>query len=158
MMSSIDDDGPSATRARQPLAELRRSLREVRGADDAGRLHAALIDVVDGLIAHVERQARAVEDLRSDLGHKQGIVTNIGGGTFRESAEDDGSREFAASANGDRWSLARHAATGIAHVIHRANLPSGGAVTSIELGVFLDRAPSAPETLGLLQLIGTLVP
>lgn len=158
MMSSIDDDGVSATRARQPLAELRRILREVRGAEDAGRLHAGLIEVVDGLIAHVERQARAVEDLRSDLGHKQGIVTNIGGGAFREPASDEGLREFASSANGDRWFLGRHAATGTAHVVHRANLPSGGAVTPIEVGAFLGRAPSAPETLGLLRLISTLVP
>ena len=157
MMSSIDDE-LSATRARQPLAELRRTLRDARGAEDAGRLHAALIDVLDGLIAHAERQARAVEDLRSDLGHKQGIVTNIGGGTFREPAPDAGLREFASSSNGDRWFLGRDGATGGAHVVHRANLPSGGTVTPIELGVFLGRGPSAPETLGLLRLIGTLVP
>ena len=157
MMSSIDDDGPQASRARQPLAELRRILREARGADHPGRLHAALIDAVDGLIAHAERQARAIEDLRSDLGHKQGIVTHIGGGA-REPAADEGLREFASSSNGDRWFLGRHAATGAAHVVHRANPPSGGAVTPIELGTFLGRGPSAPETLALLHLIGTLVP
>ncbi len=158
MMSSIDDDGASATRARQPLTELRRTLREVRGTEDARRLHAGLIEVVDGLIAHAERQARAVEELRSDLGHKQGIVTNIGGGAFREPATDVGLREFASSANGDRWFLGRDEATGTAHVVHRANLPSGGTVTPSELGAFLGRAPAAPETLALLRLIGTLVP
>ncbi len=157
MMSSIDDDGPQANRARQPLAELRRILREAWGAEDPGRLHAALIDAVDGLIAQAERQTRAIEDLRSDLGHKQGTVADIGGGA-REPAMDEGLREFASSSNGDRWFLGRHAATGTVHVVHRANLPSGGAVTPIEIGTFLGRAPSAPDTLALLRLIGTLAP
>ena len=156
-MSTIDDDGPGASRARQPLAELRAALQDVRTADDAERVHSVLIDVVDGLLTHVQRQARAVEDLRSDLGHKQGIVTRIGGGEFIEPVSTERLREFASSSNGDRWFLGRDEATGIAHVVHRANLPSGGTVTHMELGAFLNRGPSAPEMLGLLQLIGSLV-
>ncbi len=155
-MATIDD-GPQTTRARYPLNHLRLVLQEARDADDAERIHTALIDAVDGLIAHAERQARAVEEIRSDLGHKQGIVSNIGGGTFRESLSPDSLREFASSSNGDRWFLGRDEATGIAHVVHKANLPSGGAVTKIELGVFLNQAPSAPEKVGLLKLIGSLV-
>ncbi len=37
------------------------------------------------------------------------------------------------------------------------NQHSGGTVTHIELSAFLNRGPSAPEMLGLLQLIGSLV-
>ena len=151
------DDGPQATRARYPLAHLRQILQEAREAEDAERIHVALIDVVDGLVSHAERQARAIDELRSDLLHKQGIVTKIGGGEFRSPASTDKLREFASSSNGDRWFLGRDEATGIAHVVHRANQPSGGAVNHIELGAFLSRGPSAPEMLGLLKLIGSLV-
>jgi hypothetical protein len=154
---SLPNDGPQATRARHPLNHLRQTLQEARDADDAERVHVALIDAVDGLITHAERQARAIEDLRSDLSHKQGVVTRIGGGEFAEPASGEGLREFASSANGDRWFLARDVANGVAHVVHKANLPSGGAVTHIELGAFLNRGPSAPEMLGLLKLIGSLV-
>ena len=112
---------------------------------------------MDGLITHAERQARAIDDMRSDLSHKQGVVTKIGGGEFREPASAERLREFASSSNGDRWYLGRDEATGVAHVVHKANLPAGGAVTHIELSAFLNRGPSAPEMLGLLQLIGSLV-
>ena len=154
---AIIDDGTPTTRARYPLIHLRLVLQEARDADDAERIHTALIDAVDGLIAHAERQARAVEELRSDLGHKQGIVTNIGGGTFRKSLSPDNLREFACSSNGDRWFLSHDEATGVAHVVHKANLSSRGAVTKIELGVFLNQRPSAPETVDLLKLIGSLL-
>ena len=116
LMATIND-GPPTTRARYPLNHLRQVLQEARHADDTELIHTALIDAVDGLIAHAERQARAVDELRSDLGHKQGIVTNIGGGTFRESLSPDNLREFASSSNGDRWFLGQDEATGIAHVV-----------------------------------------
>ncbi len=154
---SITDDGPQTNRARHPLNHLRRTLQEARDADDAERVHVALIDAVDGLITHAEGQARAIEDMRSDLSHKQGVVTKIGGGEFTEAISRERLREFASSSNGDRWYLGRDEASGIAHVVHKANLPSGGAVTHIELSAFLNRGPSAPEILGLLQLIGSLV-
>lgn len=95
--------------------------------------------------------------MRSDLSHKQGVVTKIGGGEFREPASAERLREFASGPNGDRWYLGGDEATGVAHVVHKANLPSGGTVTHIELSAFLNRGPSAPEMLGLLQLIGSLV-
>ncbi|MGI3902271.1 MAG: hypothetical protein ACRYGP_30000 [Janthinobacterium lividum] len=112
---------------------------------------------MDGLVSHVERQARAIDELRSDLLHKQGIVTKIGAGEFRVPVANDKLREFASSSNGDRWFLGRDETTGIAHVVHQANQPSGGTVSHIELGAFLSCGPSAPEMLGLLKLIGTLV-
>lgn len=133
LMSTIDDEN-LASRMRQPFAALRRSLQEARTADDAERIHVALVDVVDGLIAHVERQARAIDDMRSDLSHKQGVVTRIGGGTFVRPSTPRRLREFASSSNGDRWCLGRDEASGIAHVVHETNPPSGGAVTRIGLG------------------------
>ena len=66
-------------------------------------------------------------------------------------------REFAASSNGDRWYLGRNEETKHAYVVHKANLPSGGAVTHIEIGAFLNRGPIAPEHQGMLRLIGSLV-
>ena len=80
-----DSDPPHASRATQPLLELRDVLQAARGSGDAERVHAALIDVVDGLISHAQRQARAIDDLRSDMSHKQGIVSGIAGGA-RKSA------------------------------------------------------------------------
>lgn len=75
------------SKATQPLTELREILDEARTADDAERIHAALIGVVDGLITHAEKQARLIESLRSDMGHKQSIVTRIGGGDYEGPAE-----------------------------------------------------------------------
>ena len=156
-MSAINDDGPQTTRARYPLAHLRQTLQDAREAEDAERIHVALIEAVDGLVTHAERQARAIDELRSDLLHKQGIVSKIGGGEFRRPISPEKLREFASSSNGDRWFLGRDEATGIAHVVHQANEPSGGATSHIELGAFLNQGPSAPEMLGLLKLIGSLV-
>ena len=41
-----------------------------------------MLDVAEALIAHTERQAGMIAALRSDLEHKQGIVTRIGGGDY----------------------------------------------------------------------------
>ena len=65
-------------------------------------------------------------------------------------------REFAASSNGDRWFLGRHEENGLAYVLHRASGRSGGVVTDIELGAFLNRGPLHPQHETLLRLIGTL--
>ena len=67
-------------------------------------------------------------------------------------------REFSASPNGDRWFLGRHEGTMNGYVVHKANQPSGGANTHIEIGAFLNRTPiGAPEHQALLRMIGTLV-
>ena len=47
--------------------------------------------------------------------------------------------------------------TGKLFVRHKANLPSGGQVSDIDIGVFLSRDREHPEHQALLQLIGTLV-
>ena len=70
------------SKATQPLNELREILLDARNADDAERIHAALIDVIEALITHAEKQAAMIADMRSDLEHKQGIVTKISGGDY----------------------------------------------------------------------------
>jgi hypothetical protein len=65
-------------------------------------------------------------------------------------------RELYHSSNGDRWHLARDPDNGQLFVRHQANLPSGGHVADIEVGVFLSQG-KGPEQQELLRLIGTLV-
>jgi hypothetical protein len=65
-------------------------------------------------------------------------------------------RQLYHSANGDRWHLARDPDTGRVFIKHQANVPSGGHVTDIEVGVFLGQG-KGPEQKELLRLIGTLV-
>ena len=64
-------------------------------------------------------------------------------------------RELYRSANGDRWHLARDPDSGRVFVKHEANLPSGGRVSEIEIGMFL-AAGHGPEHQELLRLIGGL--
>lgn len=65
-------------------------------------------------------------------------------------------RELYRSSNGDRWFLSRDPGTGNVFIRHEANVPSGGQVTDIEIGVFLSGARN-PEHQALLRLIGLLV-
>ena len=66
-------------------------------------------------------------------------------------------RALYASPNGDRWYLARESETGRLFVRHKANVPSGGQVTDIDIGTFLSGGRRHPEHQALLHLIGTLV-
>jgi len=65
-------------------------------------------------------------------------------------------REVYHSENGDRWLLCR-ADDGWTFVLHKANVSSGGKVTSIELGDFLRKGNTGPEHQALASLIGGLV-
>jgi hypothetical protein len=65
-------------------------------------------------------------------------------------------RELYHSSNGDRWFLARDA-SGRVYIRHRANIPSGGQVTEIDIGAFLGEGRLNPEHQALLRLIGTLI-
>ncbi len=65
-------------------------------------------------------------------------------------------RELYYSPNGDRWCLARDPGSARVFIKHKANLPSGGHVTDIEIGAFLSQG-EGPEHQELLRLIGTLV-
>jgi hypothetical protein len=60
------------------------------------------------------------------------------------------------SPNGDTWFLDRDPETGSAFVRHQANAPSGGQVTDIDLGAFLN-GPGSPEQEALLRLIGASI-
>ena len=66
-------------------------------------------------------------------------------------------RELYSSPNGDRWYLVRESETAKSFVRHKANLPSGGQVSDIDISEFLSRDREHPERQALLQLIGTLV-
>jgi hypothetical protein len=66
-------------------------------------------------------------------------------------------RQLYASENGDRWSLARDPDNGRIVVRHRANLPSGGRVSDVDLGEFLLQDSLGPEKQELLLLIGSLI-
>ena len=65
-------------------------------------------------------------------------------------------RELYRSANGDAWYLCRDASHGV-YVKHAPNVPSGGIVSKMDIGIFLARGAQGPEHQALLQLIGTLV-
>ena len=65
--------------------------------------------------------------------------------------------ELCRSPNGDRWYLAREPETGRLFVRHKANFPSGGQVTDIDIGAFLSGGRRHPEHQALFHLIGTLV-
>jgi hypothetical protein len=66
-------------------------------------------------------------------------------------------RRLYRSPNGDRWHLARDAASGRVFIRHEANEPSGGQVTEIEIGDFLTSGGHGPQHAELFRLIGTLV-
>ena len=66
-------------------------------------------------------------------------------------------RRLYTSPNGDRWYLAHEPDTGRLFVRHKANVPSGGKVTDIDIGAFLSGGLRHPEHQALLHLIGTLV-
>lgn len=61
------------------------------------------------------------------------------------------------SENSDRWSLAYSPDAGTIFVRHRANLPSGGHTSDVDLGEFLMQGGLGPEKQELLRLIGGLV-
>ena len=66
-------------------------------------------------------------------------------------------RELYRSPNGDCWYLGREPQDGRAFVIHQPNGPSGGRLSHINLGAFLNTETEGPEHQALLRLIGTLV-
>lgn len=66
----------------QEVIALGNLLKDARNSDDSARIHAALIETLEGVIEQLRKQARVIEDLRSDMTHKQGIVTTIAGGAY----------------------------------------------------------------------------
>jgi hypothetical protein len=66
-------------------------------------------------------------------------------------------RELYRSSNGDVWSLAKDVEAERLFVRHQANAPSGGKVTDIDLGDFLNRGGQGAEKQALMRLIGSLI-
>lgn len=62
-----------------------------------------------------------------------------------------------ASSNGDRWFLCHGADPADVFVFHEPNGPSGGTPSRIGLTDFLASDAGAPERVGLLRMIGSLV-
>ncbi|MDQ0395848.1 hypothetical protein [Labrys monachus] len=58
--------------------------------------------------------------------------------------------------SGDDWLLVR-SRDGVVEVEHRPNAPSGGKVSRIGIGAFLQADPRGPQHDELLRLLGTLV-
>lgn len=65
-------------------------------------------------------------------------------------------RELYRSPSGDTWYLGREPQNGRAFIIHQPNAPSGGRLSHIGLGAFLNDG-DGPEHRALLRLIATLV-
>ncbi|MGN7293308.1 hypothetical protein [Rhizobium sp. SAFR-030] len=62
--------------------------------------------------------------------------------------------QFSASSNGDRWLLERGTTPGEDTVIHRANPPSGGMETRLDVKSFLEITGDRPEAAALRDLLG----
>ena len=60
--------------------------------------------------------------------------------------------EFAASSNGDKWFLEHDGAAG-EHVIHRANIASGGTETRWSISSFLEVAGDHPQGQALREAL-----
>ena len=67
-----------------------------------------------------------------------------------------GMEQLYRSPNGDTWFLAPNPTTGLAFVRHQANASSGGQVTDLEIGAFLN-GPMHPEQEALLRVIGASI-
>ena len=92
------------------------------------------------VLAALEKKVLTTGAPRSKLNSKEGVA----------------SAEIYHSENGDRWFLCR-GVDGHAYIEHRANIPSGGNVTSIEIGDFLGNGRAGPEHRALLELIASSV-
>ena len=62
-------------------------------------------------------------------------------------------REFASSANGDRWFLGHDEVTRTEVVVHRGNPSSGGHETTTTLSSFLKLRPFGPERDALIMIL-----
>ncbi len=82
-MSAQQDQNDANLREKErEVAALRDLLARTKTMSDPETRLTGLIDVVESMIAQLGRHAGVIEELRSDLTHKQGIVTKIGGGDY----------------------------------------------------------------------------
>ena len=76
--------------------------------------------------------------------------------TPRSQPDHYGMEQLYRSPNGDTWFLVHDPATGLGTVRHQANASSGGPVTDLDIGAFLN-GPPHPEKEALLRLIGAWI-
>ena len=82
-MSAQQDQNDADLRGKaREVAALRDLLARTRTMSDPETRLTGLIEVVESLIGQLARHAGVIEELRSDMTHKQGIVTKIGGGDY----------------------------------------------------------------------------
>ena len=62
-------------------------------------------------------------------------------------------KAFYESSNGDQWLIARDPESDRVFVLHKANLPSGGHVSEIEVSRFLAADAGGPEHQALRRLV-----
>lgn len=148
--------------ARQPEAAtdnaLLLSLEETSGAIYAG------IDAFTELVEDVDRQSHAAAGQIAEVGDALRLllmeITELGTGLYSLRSRDALSElaepelvEFETSSNGDKWFLVPAAGDQEAFVEHRANEPSGGAVTRTPVTEFLKGKPTGPQHDALRQLL-----
>jgi hypothetical protein len=119
----------------------------------------------DELVLDVDRESHVAAGQVAEVGDALRLVlmeiTELGTGLYslrsgnepREGEMPHELIEFATSSNGDKWLLSPADGGGRAFVEHRANEPSGGAVTRIPVADFLAGKPAGPQHDALRQLL-----
>ncbi len=82
MTAQQDQNSANLREKEREVAALRDLLARTKTSSDPETRLTGLIDVVESLIEQLGRHAGVIEELRSDMTHKQGIVTKIGGGDY----------------------------------------------------------------------------
>ena len=82
MNAQQDQNNANLRETEREVAALRDSLFKAKNAGDPETRLTSLFDVMESLIEQLGRHASVIEELRSDMTHKQGIVTKIGGGDY----------------------------------------------------------------------------
>lgn len=82
MSAQQDQDNANTRDKEREVAALRDLLARTKIIGDPETRLTGLIEVVESLIEQLGRHAGVIEELRSDMTHKQGIVTKIGGGDY----------------------------------------------------------------------------
>ena len=82
MSAQQDQNNANLRETEREAVALRGLLAKAKSASDPETRLTGLIDVLESLIEQLGRHASVIEELRSDMTHKQGIVTKIGGGDY----------------------------------------------------------------------------
>ena len=123
------------------------------------------VDIFDELVKDVDSKSHIAAGQVAEVGDALRLVlmeiTELGTGLYSLRSSDltlEASRipepvEFAVSSNGDTWLLCPAEGDSPALVEHRANAPSGGAITRISVTAFLEERPAGPQHDALRALL-----